>query len=116
MAPKDFDKNNSNQETEVIVADNLDKTEPDKKSSKKARKVTSGDLRKAADEKVAKAAKKIAAGKKPERLVTVEVWARGNRNSLVQAFLSEHARQRTVKRTGSAWIELFRRWKEQPRG
>lgn len=90
-----------------------------KATSKKARTLASGDPRKEADKKAQKEVKKNASDKKSvaqERLVTVQVWARGNTNPLVRAFLSEHVNQRTVKRTNSAWITLFREWKERPRG
>lgn len=53
---------------------------------------------------------------KQERLVTVDVWGRGNANPIVRVFISEHKSQRTVKRTLKAWTELFRYWKEKPRG
>ena len=100
------------------MAPENDEKKPDKKSSKKARPLTSGQLRDVSAKKSAKAAKKEAVAKSPaqERLVTVQIWARGNANPLVQAFLSEHINQRTVKRTARAWLDLFRKWKERPRG
>lgn len=91
---------------------------PDKKSTKKARSLTSGELRGITDARAKKATRKVAVAKKPDsgRLITVTVWSRGNTNPLVGAFLSEHRSQRTVKRTPTEWIELFRKWKERPRG
>jgi hypothetical protein len=81
-----------------------DKKSPDKKSSKKARTLK-GD----------KEAKPQPA-KPQERLITVDVWGRGNTNPLMRAFISEHKTQRTVKRTAAAWLELFHEWKARPRG
>jgi hypothetical protein len=93
-------------------------TQP-KKSSKKARKPgkTSGELRAAA----AKAEKKAKADEKPakpadKRLYTCEQWARGRVDPVTRAFVSEHARKRTVKRTPAAWMAAYRDWLKQPRG
>lgn len=86
----------------------------DKKSGKKARPLTSGQLQEASKKKAAKAAPPKSPGS--DRLITVDVWGRGNSNPLMRAFINEHKVQRTVKRTASAWFDLFRKWKEKPRG
>ena len=82
----------------------------DKKSSRRARVLTSESTQ-AKDKGV-----KPQATKPIERLITVEVWGRGNNNPLMRAFISEHRNQRTVKRAASEWIDLFRQWKAAPRG
>jgi len=82
----------------------------DKKQSRRARALTSASTQ-AKDKEV-----KPQPPKKDERLITVEVWGRGNANPLMRAFISEHRNQRTVKRSASEWFDLFRKWKEQPRG
>lgn len=46
-----------------------------------------------------------------ERLLTVQVWGRGRMvDPIVKAFVSEHARERTVKRTASAWDVAFKKF------
>lgn len=90
------------------------KDNPDKKSGKKARPLTSGQLKAVVKKKAEKAEKLKPKGS--DRLITVDVWGRGNSNPLMRAFISEHKTQRTVKRTASAWLDLFRKWKEKPRG
>ena len=46
-----------------------------------------------------------------ERLVAVQIWGRGRMSDpIVKAFVSEHARERTVKRTASAWDVAFKQF------
>jgi hypothetical protein len=90
---------------------NKDKDFSDKKSSRRARVLTSGQLREETKKKSSAASKPV-----DGRLITVEIWGRGNNNPLMRAFISEYKNQRTVKRTAAAWIELFRVWKAKPRG
>jgi hypothetical protein len=101
-----------------VAPENSDKKSDDKKSSKKTRPLTSGELRSLAEARAKKEERKARAPAKlvPEREITVEAWARGNANPLVLAFLSEHRNQRTVKHTASKWITLYREWKARPRG
>jgi hypothetical protein len=86
-----------------------DKKDLDRRA-KKARSLPSGQLQEVQNQK------KAAAQAADTRKVTVEVWGRGSANPLMRAFISEHRNQRTVKRTASEWINLFREWKEKPRG
>ncbi len=89
----------------------------DKKSSKtKARPLTSGQL-KAAAEKQAKSDKPTVVPVDNGREMTIKAWGRGKTgNPLVAAFVSLYLSQRTVKHTEAKWNDLFRKWKEQPRG
>jgi hypothetical protein len=101
-----------------VAPETSDKKTDSKKSTKKARPMTSGELRALAAAKTQKEEKKSGKAEKaaPERQITVEVWGRGNSSPLVLAFLSEHRAQRTVKRGASEWRKLFEEWKALPRG
>ena len=52
------------------------------------------------------------------RQMTAATWGRGTvrTNPLVCAFVAEHERQRTVKRSAAEWMALYLGWSKEPRG
>lgn len=100
-------------------------TNPDKpkKSTKTAKRLTSGQLREVAKKKAAKAAKEAEqaqpekAKRPPDtREYTVEQWARGRNDPITRAFVATHTTKRTVKRVPAKWMGLYRDFLKKPRG
>ncbi len=49
------------------------------------------------------------------RQYTVDQWARGRYDAITKAFVSDHTRVRTVKRSAKAWMALYKKWLKEPR-
>ena len=96
----------------------MPKSDKDKSSEKpfsggkKSRGLTSGQLKSQAE----MPAPKKALSPAEKREITIQAWARGASDPIVQAFAAEHAGQRTVKRPRQAWATLFDEFKRAPRG
>lgn len=86
------------------------------------RKKTSGQLRKeAAAGKAAQTSNKTASRPTPirpgdTRELTVQHWSRGRHDPLLTAFVAQHAKGRTVKRTSPKWAGLYQDFLTEPRG
>ncbi|MCZ6868111.1 MAG: hypothetical protein O7G84_01245 [Gammaproteobacteria bacterium] len=103
-----------------------DKTEPEPAKTdplppSTGRPLTSGQLRAKAAASVLKEAPsgKVAARPAPTvdtRELTVSHWARGRRDALLTAFVSQHSAGRTVKRQPAAWMKMYRDFLTEPRG
>ena len=100
------------------MADNESGEGSGKKSSKKARSLTSGQLRKEAEKRAPKEKKAAAkASPKDMRDMTAARWAVGRTGDpLVKAFVNDHTRGRVVKKKPGEWMELFKAWLKKPRG
>ena len=93
-------------------------TDKPTKKAKKAKPLTSGQLREAAAKKVkAEPVEKKTPTRVPDtRLYTVVQWARGRYDPITRAFVSTHVNTRIVKRTPAEWIGLYKKFLTQPRG